>query len=226
MPNPPLGRTELYPSVCRAEAVSPVTYGTPTSLSSVLRPEGVTVGEWVTRTAPGLTAFYDIDTPVTFAKLERGDTNTLPRTHPPLRPLPLVHRRAHAEAPGASTARRGRPSTAPWTPSSIIPSRRSQWDLGYLGTYSADRQPPLERLMLEPARRCRSDVYRRRPAIPRVIAGPPTWSRSSTSRRPSTARFYNAHRFTLNITRADMIRAGYSPSVRLFEAAACGVPIS
>src|SRR5213078_2725914 len=37
--------------------------------------------------------------------------------------------------------------------------------------------------------------------------------------------FYNAQRFTLNITRADMIRAGHSPSVRLFEAAACGAPI-
>jgi spore maturation protein CgeB len=37
--------------------------------------------------------------------------------------------------------------------------------------------------------------------------------------------FYNAQRFTLNITRADMISAGYSPSVRLFEAAACGTPI-
>jgi spore maturation protein CgeB len=38
-------------------------------------------------------------------------------------------------------------------------------------------------------------------------------------------QFYNAQRFTLNITRADMIRAGYSPSVRLFEAAACATPI-
>jgi spore maturation protein CgeB len=37
--------------------------------------------------------------------------------------------------------------------------------------------------------------------------------------------FYNEQAFTLNITRADMIRAGWSPSVRLFEAAACGVPI-
>ena len=37
--------------------------------------------------------------------------------------------------------------------------------------------------------------------------------------------FYAASRFTLNVTRADMIRAGYSPSVRLFEAAACGTPI-
>ena len=37
--------------------------------------------------------------------------------------------------------------------------------------------------------------------------------------------FYNAQRFTLNVTRADMIAAGFSPSVRLFEAAACGTPI-
>ena len=38
-------------------------------------------------------------------------------------------------------------------------------------------------------------------------------------------RFYNSQRFTQNITRADMIKAGYAPSVRLFEAAACGTPI-
>ena len=37
--------------------------------------------------------------------------------------------------------------------------------------------------------------------------------------------FYNAQRFTLNVTRAAMVKAGYAPSVRLFEAAACGVPI-
>ena len=37
--------------------------------------------------------------------------------------------------------------------------------------------------------------------------------------------FYGCQRFTLNVTRADMIRMGYSPSVRLFEAAASGVPI-
>jgi spore maturation protein CgeB len=37
--------------------------------------------------------------------------------------------------------------------------------------------------------------------------------------------FFAAQRFTLNITRAQMAAAGYSPSVRLFEAGACGVPI-
>jgi spore maturation protein CgeB len=37
--------------------------------------------------------------------------------------------------------------------------------------------------------------------------------------------FYGRQRYTLNVTRADMRRAGWSPSVRLFEAAACGAPI-
>ena len=39
------------------------------------------------------------------------------------------------------------------------------------------------------------------------------------------AKFYTGQRYTLNVTRADMVAAGWSPSVRLFEAAACGVPI-
>jgi spore maturation protein CgeB len=39
------------------------------------------------------------------------------------------------------------------------------------------------------------------------------------------AQFYGSQRYTLNVTRADMRRLGYSPSVRLFEAAACAAPI-
>jgi spore maturation protein CgeB len=37
--------------------------------------------------------------------------------------------------------------------------------------------------------------------------------------------FYNAQRYSLNVTRRDMVEAGWSPSVRLFEAAACGTPV-
>jgi spore maturation protein CgeB len=37
--------------------------------------------------------------------------------------------------------------------------------------------------------------------------------------------FYASQRFTLNVTRQAMIEAGWSPSVRLFEAAACGTPV-
>ena len=39
------------------------------------------------------------------------------------------------------------------------------------------------------------------------------------------ARFYSSSRLTLNATRRDMVLAGYSPSVRLFEAAASGATI-
>jgi spore maturation protein CgeB len=42
---------------------------------------------------------------------------------------------------------------------------------------------------------------------------------------PQHPAFYSSSRFTLNITRDDMVAAGYSPSVRLFEASACGATI-
>jgi spore maturation protein CgeB len=42
---------------------------------------------------------------------------------------------------------------------------------------------------------------------------------------PAHRSFYNAQRFTLNITRTAMRQVGYAPSVRLFEAAACATPI-
>ena len=101
-----------------------------------------------------------------------------------------------------------------------------RFDLGYLGTYSDDRQPTLERLLLEPARRL--------PHLSFVVAGPQfpssiDWPENVT-RFPHVspddhALFYGSCRWTLNITRRDMIEAGWSPSVRLFEAAACGTPI-
>ena len=36
-------------------------------------PEGVAVGEWAVETATGVVGFYDIDTPVTLAKLQGED---------------------------------------------------------------------------------------------------------------------------------------------------------
>jgi spore maturation protein CgeB len=74
LPNPPYGRTELYADV---EALG-VRFGQEIRDADVVIvgsyvPEGVRVGEWVAATAGGVTAFYDIDTPVTLAKLDRGD---------------------------------------------------------------------------------------------------------------------------------------------------------
>src|SRR5690606_21123139 len=60
---------------------------------------------------------------------------------------------------------------------------------------------------------------------PAHIAWPPSVQRIEHLPPSEHCLFYNQQRFTLNVTRADMIRAGWSPSVRLFEAAACGTPI-
>ncbi len=119
-----------------------------------------------------------------------------------------------------------RPLYCSFDPDLYFPQAVQQrWDLGYMGTYSDDRQPTLDRLLVEPAREL--------PDARMVIAGPqyPRLDLPANVERiehvpPASHReFYNAQRFTLNVTRRDMIAAGHSPSVRLFEAAASGVPI-
>ena len=95
-----------------------------------------------------------------------------------------------------------------------------------MGTYSADRQPTLKRLLLDPAR---SEPERRfvvaGPQYPGAIEWPANVERIEHLAPSRHRAFYNEMTFALNVTRADMVAAGYSPSVRLFEAAACGVPI-
>jgi spore maturation protein CgeB len=101
-----------------------------------------------------------------------------------------------------------------------------RWDLGYIGTYSADRQPALDRLLLQPARRLpRKRFVVAGPQYPASINWPDNVERLEHVAPADHPAFYAAQRFTLNITRAAMIAAGWSPSVRLFEAASCGTPI-
>ena len=230
LPNPEYCSTALYTSLddLKARFTEQVREADLVMVGSYV-PEGVPVGQWVTGTAQGIKAFYDIDTPVTLAKLEREDYEYL---HPSLIPqydlylsftggptLNLLERKY-----GSPMAR---PLYCSFDPELYYPeTQEMQWDLGYLGTYSDDRQPPLEKLMLDAARAW--------PAGKFVVAGPqyPTsvqWPANTQYIHhlpPAEHRkFYNSQRFTQNITRADMIKAGYSPSVRLFEAAACGTPI-
>jgi spore maturation protein CgeB len=192
-------------------------------------PEGAAVGDWVTRTARGATAFYDIDTPVTLAKLARGEDEYLTRA--------LVPRYdAYLSFTGGPTLARlereyGSPMARPLycsvDPALYYPDAGAPaWDLAYMGTYSDDRQPTLERLLVEPARRWPDGRFAVvGPQYPAGIAWPPNVERVAHLAPEEHRAFYNAQRFTLNVTRADMIAAGYSPSVRLFEAAACGTPI-
>lgn len=192
-------------------------------------PEGVAVGEWVTSVAEGVKAFYDIDTPVTLARLRAGDIEYLSAALIPRYDLYLSFTGGPTlevleQKFGSPMARSLYCSVDP----ALYYSEPCElkWDLGYLGTYSADRQPAVERLMLEPARRWKeARIIVAGPQYPETIEWPPNVRRIIHLNPAEHRAFYNAQRFTLNVTRADMIAAGYSPSVRLFEAGACATPI-
>jgi spore maturation protein CgeB len=109
-------------------------------------------------------------------------------------------------------------------PAQPKPSYRAY--LSYIGTYAADRQPALEALFVEPARRLPTERF--------VIAGaqyphsfPWTTNIFFVRHLPPVEHpaFYASGRLTLNVTRRAMAEMGWCPSGRLFEAAACGVPI-
>jgi spore maturation protein CgeB len=192
-------------------------------------PEGIAVIELVRSIASGIIAFYDIDTPVTLARLAAGDCPYINAGLARLfdlylsftggRALQLLERRY-----GVRTARALYCSVDPEHHRPV--AAEPVWDMGYLGTYSADRQPALEELMGTPARRWLGGRFAvAGPLYPKELSWPANIERIEHVGPDQHRQFYGQQRFTLSITRADMIRMGYSPSVRLFEAAACGIPI-
>jgi spore maturation protein CgeB len=230
LPKPPHCRTALYRNFAelRARFECEVREADLVMVGSYV-PEGAAVGEWVTRIAEGVTAFYDIDTPVTLAKLARGETEYLA-------PSLIPRYRLYLSFTGGPTLERlerdfGSPQARALycsvDPTLYHPEpAERRWDLGYMGTFSADRQPPLERLLLEPARRWPAGRFVVvGPMYPKSVRWPRNVERVEHLPPPRHRAFYNAQRFTLNVTRSDMVAAGWSPSVRLFEAAACGTPI-
>jgi spore maturation protein CgeB len=230
LPHPPFGRTVLYGGLEELhDRFAAAVRGADLVIVGSFVPQGAQVGDWVQREARGTTAFYDIDTPVTLARLARGE-------HDYLRPDQIAGYGLYLSFTGGPTLRRleqefGSPRARQLycsvDPQLYYPEPQEHaWDLGYMGTYSDDRQPGVDRLLLQPARAWPQGRF--------IVAGPQypahiAWPGNVEHRPhlpPAEHRaFYNRQRFTLNITRADMVQAGWSPSVRLFEAAACGTPI-
>ncbi|RWQ21896.1 glycosyltransferase [Mesorhizobium sp.] len=192
-------------------------------------PEGRVVIDIVASFCKGRFCFYDIDTPVTVAQLSADDCDYLSWRQIPYFDVyfsftggPMLGRLVEEFG-----ARRAEPLYC-----SVDPERHHRtndpirWDLGYLGTYSADRQATLNALLLEPARH----MPDRRFVVagsqyPSDITWPDNVERIEHLPPADHAAFYSRQRYTLNVTRSSMIAAGWSPSVRLFEAAACGTPI-
>jgi spore maturation protein CgeB len=230
LPCPPYGVTRLYHSVEElTDRFSAAISSADVVMIGSYVADGAEIGQWVTQEATGITAFYDIDTPVTVANLGRGHRTYLTPELVPRYDLYLSFTAGPILEQLTMTfgARCARPLHCSADVDLYRPeATATEWDLGYLGTYSADRQPTLDALLCEPAREWSSgrfivagpqypDTYRWPPNVERVAHVPP-------GEHPA---FYARQRFTLNVTREAMVRSGWSPSVRLFEAAACGTPI-
>lgn len=230
LPEPPYGRTVLYSSIdeLRARHAKAIAEADCVIVGSYV-PEGIAIGEWVLSIASGVTAFYDIDTPITLAALERGQCEYVSPALIPYFDLYLSFTGGPTleEISRRYGAARVMPLYCSFDPHSYFPEEVAPaWDLAYMGTYSPDRQPALEQLALDPARQWPQGRFAvAGSSYPASIDWPANVERIEHLAPGEHRRFYCAQRYTLNITRADMIRAGYSPSVRLFEAAGCGTPI-
>jgi spore maturation protein CgeB len=230
LPKPPYGTTHLYRSVgeLKRRFTGLIREADVVIVGSFV-PQGIEIGAWVTEIAEGVTAFYDIDTPVTLAKLGRNGAEYLDTALIRRYDLYLSFTGGPVldELEQRYGARMARPLYCSVDPELYSPAERSRrYALGYMGTYSDDRQPMLERLLCAPARAWPEGRF--------VVAGPQypahiAWPRNVRRIEhlaPNRHRaFYTSQSCVLNITRAAMVEAGWSPSVRLFEAAACGMPI-
>lgn len=194
-------------------------------------PDGIGAAQLLAESKVPVKVFYDIDTPITLKSLRTDCPGYIQPQQIPMFDLYLsftggpildVFQREFG-------ARRAMPFYCSFDPKRYFPRgvfRRYQCDLSYMGTYAADRQAKLDEMFIAPARKLAARKF--------LVAGPQYPSRL---RWPDNVRrikhlsprwhphFYSSSRLTLNLTRAEMVAWGYSPSVRLFEAAACGTAI-
>jgi spore maturation protein CgeB len=229
LPDPDFCKLEYYHSVDELANWRDVIAGADAVIVGSYVPDGVAVGAFVQAEAQGVVCFYDIDTPVTLAKLARNDFEYLNPESIPGYDIyfsftggPTLERLEHDFGSPSARALYCSVDAKRYQPLAV----EQRWDLTYLGTYSDDRQPTLNTLLIETARRCPAMRFAvAGPQYPADIDWPVNVERIEHLPPADHARFYSESRFTLNVTRADMIAAGWSPSVRLFEAGACGTPI-
>jgi spore maturation protein CgeB len=194
--------------------------------------DGPAASALVMAAARPVRVFYDLDTPVTLARLAAGER---PEYLPPGGlgdfdlALSYTGGRALDLLRSELGARRVAPLYGSVDPAAHHPAAPvAAWraDLSWIGTYAADRQAALERLFIAPARQ--------RPARRFVLAGaqypqdfPWTENIHFLRHMPPEAHpaFFASSRLTLNVTRRDMAALGWCPSGRLFEAASCGTPV-
>ncbi|HEX7025855.1 MAG TPA: glycosyltransferase [Gammaproteobacteria bacterium] len=191
--------------------------------------EGIQVGRWVLENASGLKVFYDIDTPITLVRLRNGGCGYLSADLIP-------HYDMYLSATGgpelekfrvAYGAKRIYSLYCSVDPDLYYPETRDRnYALAYLGNYSPDRQTTLERYLVDSARRYPDRNFAVAGAnYPAGVQWPGNVDYMEYLSPKRHREFYAKQQFALNITRPDSVAWGYTPSIRLFEAAACGIPV-
>jgi len=195
-------------------------------------PHGRAATELVVESRAPVKVFYDLDTPITLERLATGqDIPYLGARGLVDFDLVLSYTGGPAlselrEKLGARRVETLYGSVDPALHAPTTPQPRFRSDLSYLGTFASERQPALERMFLEPARRLPARVF--------ALGGsqypehfPWTANTKYFAHVPPAehAAFYCSARLNLNVTRSPMAALGYCPSGRLFEAAACGAAL-
>ncbi len=176
--------------------------------------------------------FYDMDSPLTLARLEAGEpVEYVPSSD--LRGFDLVLSFAGGPTLRDLAARLGARRVEPLygcvdpeVHRPVPPRADLASDMSYLGTYAADRHAALEALLVGPAR---AEPERRfllvGPLYPPECGFPANVRRLEHLAPDGHAALYASSRVTLSVTRGPMRERGACPSARLFEASACGVPV-
>jgi spore maturation protein CgeB len=194
--------------------------------------DGVAAIDEIVESDVPVKAFYDIDTPITMKGLhEQGKLDYLDSRQIPALDVyfsftggPML--RKIEQRFGAQRAAPLYCSFDPRQYHRFPVNAEFASDLNYMGTYAPDRQPKIEELFCEPARQLIDHKFLvAGPQYPAGVTWPGNVRRIEHLSPQWHAEFYSSSRFSLNVTRRDMLMAGYSPSVRLFEAAACGAAI-
>lgn len=194
-------------------------------------PDGVKAANEILDSSVPVTAFYDIDTPITVAQLRQGNVDYLRREQVPEFDLYL----SFTGGPMLRTlenefgVRRAVPLYCSFDPGShrlSATQKAFECDLSYMGTYAPNRQAKLEELFCKPAQTLQQCKFMLAGAqYPASLQWPVNVRRTVHLSPSNHAAFYCSSCLTLNLTRSEMLQAGYSPSVRLFEAAGCGATI-
>ena len=194
-------------------------------------PEGIRTAQEIIAASKPVKIFYDIDTPITLNSLRAGGAAYVRPQQIPGFDLYLSFTAGPilGQLEREFGARRALPLYCSFEPENYYPRRvfrRYACDLSYMGTYASDRQVKVDELLTLPAQELPDRRF--------IIAGSQypsklRWPKNVRTIRHLSPRwhphFYSSSRLTLNLTRQGMVEWGYSPSVRLFEAAGCGCPI-